>query len=94
MSDRSDEQAFPQIRTTQGAFTAGMDTAVVSQGLSKREYFAARAMQAMIGMVEEDMEIHEEELRLEHEAALSKSAVRYADALIAALKVASDQKGR
>ena len=83
MSTRPHDLAFPLIDTT------GIGGPYLNLGLTKREYFAAMAMQGMLAGVwtTDDMSDFEDEPEAfrEHQAIVAGSCVSYADALIAAL---------
>lgn len=81
MNPKNDEPAFP--------CTTGSDGGVMFRGVSKREYFAAMALQGLASNQESLLANHD---LLEHfgtdgiDKLQANKAVRLADALLAALK--------
>ena len=83
---KGNESAFPEIFSEPNNDRDGVIDVYSSGGLTKREYFAAKAMQGLSSIQvgpEFLKEIRDTNLTLE--GVIAENAVRYADALLAEL---------
>lgn len=86
---KANEPAFPEIRTTETPsrfFEAVYGNVSSSGGLTKREYFAAMAMQSLINNPVLERRMLNQSKAEQFEAMVARSAMFYADALIAELE--------